>query len=132
VEHEPDEPIKPGDMVILKGSGFGCSGRVIIELPGYLQVDVTDFSKHTDDQVVFSFPSLPQTGLTILLRRIIVVYSNGGMKSNPVSYEAPFQEVMSPEEIAQGRFQTLQPLSAETKETENNMEKKFINSGVTF
>lgn len=120
VEHEPDEPIQQGDMVILKGSGFGCSGRVIIELPDYIQVEVTDFSKHTDNQVAFSFPSLPQT---ILLRRIDVVYSHGGMKSNPISYEAPFQEAMSPEEIGPGRFQTFQPLKVETKEPENSTEK---------
>jgi len=97
--------IQPGDLVILRGSGFGCSGKAIVELPGHLQVEVTDLRKHMDNEVAFFFPPIPKTSQPIILRHVDVLYAHGKMKSNPFSYGTAFQQVMTEEDLKPGAGQ---------------------------
>jgi hypothetical protein len=71
-----------GDLVTIEGSGFGCSGKVIVDILGYGQFQVTRFDTRRDNLVVFYFPALPQGAF---INTFNVTYVHGGLRSNVVS-----------------------------------------------
>ena len=67
--------VRPGAPVTLTGSGFGCSGRLLLDTvpvsllnttpppvtsPDRQRVEVTDFIHHDDGRLTFIMPSLPR------------------------------------------------------------------------
>ncbi len=57
----PDAVLRPGDAVTVAGSGFGCSGSVVIEFPLGRQVVVTEFLERGDGRLLFRLPD-PEYG----------------------------------------------------------------------
>ncbi|NOY44881.1 MAG: carboxypeptidase regulatory-like domain-containing protein [Deltaproteobacteria bacterium] len=50
-----------GEWIVLEGEGFGCSGRVWVELEDGQRIEVTDLAEHTDERVRFRFPKIQGT-----------------------------------------------------------------------
>ncbi len=51
-----------GERIVLEGEGFGCSGRVRVELEDGRAFEVTELEEHTDERVRFRFPEIPGAG----------------------------------------------------------------------
>lgn len=81
-----------GQTVTLTGSGFGCSGRVVIEFPQYRQVEVFSFRERGDDRLVFDLPTPvyekppePAPGTSYLAGSL--TYWHGPLGSQPLRFQ---------------------------------------------
>ncbi|WP_025321118.1 carboxypeptidase-like regulatory domain-containing protein [Deferrisoma camini] len=48
-----------GERIVLEGEGFGCAGRVQVELEDGREFEVTEFEEHSDGRIRFRFPEIP-------------------------------------------------------------------------
>lgn len=92
----PSDVWSLGQTITLTGSGFGCSGRVVIEFPQHRQVVVVAFRERGDDRLVFDLPSPvyekppePAPGTSYLEGSL--TYWHGALGSQPLwfRYAAP-------------------------------------------
>ena len=74
--------------VVLEGEGFGCSGRVEVELEDGRSFEVTEFEEHTDARIRFRVPEAPGGAGVHRARLWFVV---GPARAGPVQVERPRQ-----------------------------------------
>ncbi|HSH69366.1 MAG TPA: hypothetical protein VK997_05570 [Deferrisomatales bacterium] len=79
---------RPGDRITLRGAGFGCSGRALVEFPGLLQVATSRFTRRDDGVVEFPLPEPPETGQDrpLILRELLFRYERSGLQSGPAAF----------------------------------------------
>jgi len=82
----PDGTPRLGDPVTLVGTGFGCSGRALVEYPGFVQVAATEFSRRDDGAVGFALPPPPEQSPPLILRELWFRYERGGLQSAPAVF----------------------------------------------
>ena len=82
--------VSAGDAVTLTGSGFRCSGKVLVEVDGAVPVVQTAFTHRDDGRVSFAFPPLrPAADGLVVVRRVRFTYVQGPNRSNTVEFRAP-------------------------------------------